>query len=97
MDGWVGGLLDNCVGDESIIVTVGFVLVFLVVEVGPAAVADCCGGCFTCFFDIGIGEITRLFLRFVHDVVVDGVLFDFAFDLCLGISCFGFCLVILPP
>ena len=96
MDGWVGGLLDTCIGGESIIVTLGFVLVFLVVEVGPAAVADCCGGCcFNCFFAIGIGEMTRLFLRLVHDVVVDGTLFYFAFDLCLGISCFGFCLIIL--
>ena len=62
------------------------------------AAFDCGGCCFNCFFDIGIGEMTKLFLRLVHGVVADCSLFDLDFTSCLCIDtcCFGFGFVILP-
>lgn len=80
MDGWVGGLLDSCIGMAFVIafadVLVVVCVLLVVVEVGfvtidIVAFLDC-GDFFLCdngFFDIGIGEMTKLFLRLVHDVV----------------------------
>ena len=96
LDGCVGGLLAGCVGVALFVTAVavadGFVAELLVVVEDGFVIAGF-GGC--CFFGIGMGEMTKLFLRLLRCSLFDFDPLGLTLFFCIGISCFGFGFAIL--